>query len=58
MAYEATKRFVLDGEGTRNIAIDVAIGARPDNVEIGWVEFRNYQPMAGVGEVAARILSA
>ncbi|MCE7933534.1 MAG: hypothetical protein DYG96_02960 [Chlorobi bacterium CHB2] len=41
--------FVLDGEGTRNIAIDVAIGARPDNVEIGWVEFRNYQPDGGCG---------
>lgn len=41
--------FVLDGEGTRNIAIDVAPGARPDNVEIGWVEFRNYQPDGGCG---------
>ena len=37
--------FILDGQGTRNIAIDVSSSARPDNVEIGWLTIRNYEPI-------------
>ncbi|MCB0711829.1 MAG: T9SS type A sorting domain-containing protein [Ignavibacteriae bacterium] len=39
--------FVLDGQGIYNIAIEAPQGPRPDNVEIGWLTIRNYEPEGG-----------
>ena len=42
--------FVLDGQGTRNIAIQAQDPRpKPDNVEIAWVDFRNYSSDGGCG---------
>lgn len=39
--------FIFDGQGTRNETIKSITGARPDNIEISWATFRNYDPDGG-----------
>lgn len=41
------ERFIFDGGGTRNETIKSITGARPDNIEIAWATFRNYDPDGG-----------
>ncbi|MGE3801366.1 MAG: T9SS type A sorting domain-containing protein [Candidatus Kapaibacterium sp.] len=42
--------FVLDGQNSRNIAIQAQdVRPKPDNVEIGWIDFRNYTSDGGCG---------
>ena len=43
--------FVIDGEGIRNQAIISDFGGFPDNIELGWITFRNYDPDGGCNSV-------
>jgi len=45
----ADETFVLDGLDTMNIAISIPQGPKPNNVEISWLEFKNYYPDNGCG---------
>ncbi len=44
----ADESFILDGEGTRNIGIEVANGTH--YVEVAWLTIRNYEPDGGCGD--------
>ncbi|GAB5518897.1 MAG: hypothetical protein RhofKO_11480 [Rhodothermales bacterium] len=39
--------FVLDGETTRDVAIANALNTNPSNVEIGYLNIKNYEPDGG-----------
>ncbi len=39
--------FIIDGQGTRNQALVAILPNRPDNIEIAWATFRNYDPDGG-----------
>ncbi len=39
--------FIIDGQGIRNQALAAGIPERPDNIEVAWATFRNYEPDGG-----------
>ncbi|MGE3802176.1 MAG: hypothetical protein AB7H80_14260, partial [Candidatus Kapaibacterium sp.] len=43
--------FTIDGQGTRNQALTATLPDRPDNIEIGWVTFQNYDPDGGCNNI-------
>jgi hypothetical protein len=44
--------FILDGENIRNIALQNLFGKKPDNIEISYLQFKNYFPDGGCGDDA------
>lgn len=42
--------FVLDGQNTRNIALQNLFGKKPDNIELSYIHFKNYYPDGGCGD--------